>query len=330
MTNSEKFTFGFLEYGTESQSEGELVELPPCAMRRIHVEEILLDSGPQRLFYRDRPLREWADVFVPYFVVDASTADRFCMTIGRALELEGIPTLNSQGVYALCGDKYLTTSLAKKLGVQTADSVMFLPSDATLAASVTMIERRFSYPFVLKPRGMLKGIAVLRITDRDQLLSNLQLYIRAGILPLVQELVTPAGEDVRLYFVGNEFQFAYRRRNPTSFMSNFRRIDGIAGAKVQRLCEVPPRIVEASTALVTELGADYVSCDWLPKGEGDAYVLNEVEATPGLDSLAPQDQLQIAERLTRLGRRKISRDLPASRPAGKLDSPPEPTILSEA
>ncbi len=145
------------------------------------------------------------------------------VTLAKAFEKAGIPVFNSADAIGACDDKAMTHRLLSGCGI---------PMPKTITAPMTfsgvgygsfdfldIVEREFSYPFVIKECFGSFGAQVYLVHDRrqaEQLLEKL-----SGKPLLFQEYIAKsAGRDIRINMVGGEPVAAMLRVNDHDFRAN--------------------------------------------------------------------------------------------------------------
>lgn len=263
----------------------------------IFLEDVILGvSGTEvSLSYKGRPLGDFADVFVPYFVVDSAYSDFYSISLFRALEITGLPVLNTLKLYQLCGDKFAAHSVAAAYGLCSPKTLMLIPEELDIEKALLLVEKTIPYPLFIKPRGLLKSIGAVKVTDRAQLLAVLQLYAKAELLPVVQEYVDAEKAEYRLYYLGEECLFAYLRTNQLGLFKDrvYVRTDVDA---------VPEKIRRKCGALLASLKPDFVALDFF--ASNGVFLLNEIEAFPGITYITGSDRALLQRKIAVLVAKK--------------------------
>ncbi|MEV7211973.1 hypothetical protein AB0O31_02600 [Kitasatospora cineracea] len=279
----------------------------PYSNQHIVAEDVVWDGTPGGFTYRGTDLRGHADAFLVHFAFSGDPMDGFLATLARALESARVPLLNSSEHTWVSGDKFLALQKARGLGIATPRTLLARPARENLESLVTLVEREFAYPFVLKPRGTMMGFAVVKVTDRDLLVSTLQLFSATAMSCLVQEFVPTDGREIRCLYVGGELLGAYERSNPAGFLTNATpRAGHGTGTTVTRLAPTAPglpALLDQGALLLDGLSWDLAAIDWFRTESG--YVLNEINPVPGSSSIPAEDRLRFDERLAAAIRHRI-------------------------
>jgi [lysine-biosynthesis-protein LysW]--L-2-aminoadipate ligase len=175
----------------------------------------------------------------------------------------GVRVLNPAGALLACHDKLLTARLLRRAGVAH-------PRTAHLTSVAA--DPHLDGPLVVKPRFGSWGREVTLCRDRVALRAALeQIEWRpwfASQGALVQELVPPAGHDLRIVIAGGRAVGAARR---TAARGEWR-TNVALGATIEPTV-APAAAVELATRAALAVGADLVGVDLLPDGEGGWIVL---------------------------------------------------------
>lgn len=257
--------------------------------KSFFIEDIALrvTPGGPAFTHKGRPLASEADCLAPYYIIDATPRDHLIMSLFQAAAMSGIPCFNSPGLFNLCGDKLAALAFASAQGF-TVPATALIDPDVVLQDELARgLEKEFNYPMVLKPRGMLRSFGVLKIEDRGQLISGIQLYARAGIPPLAQEHLDLSEGEYRLYAMGEEPLFLYRRSRAGAG-------HGHAYAKIP-VATLPPACLGLVKKTLRALKPDFMSFDFF-KVNGE-FILNELEATPGITFITGPDRRLFYRRL---------------------------------
>lgn len=190
----------------------------------------------------------------------------------RGLRARGVTVLNGPESVRACHDKLVTALRLNRAGLPH-------PQTAYLsAASGRHDVSRLRYPLVVKPRFGSRGEHVHALGDPDdlgRLLGRLrrESWFR-GQGALVQELVPPAGHDLRILVAGGRVVGAVRRvARPGEWRTNV-----ALGASRRRL-RPHARACELALAAVAAVGADLAGVDLIPCPDGSLALL-EVNAAP--------------------------------------------------
>jgi RimK family alpha-L-glutamate ligase len=190
----------------------------------------------------------------------------------RGLRARGVIVLNGPETLRACHDKLVT---ALRLG--RAD--LPHPDTAYLSAASTRRDvSRLRFPVVVKPRFGSRGEQVHCCADPDELgvllarLRKLAWFRRQGAL--IQELVPPAGHDLRILVAGGRAVGAVRRLAPPGEWRT-----NVALGAVRRPLQPQPRECELAVAAAAAAGADLAGVDLIPLPDGSFAVL-EVNGAP--------------------------------------------------
>lgn len=190
----------------------------------------------------------------------------------RGLRARGITVLNGPEALRACHDKLVTALRLGRAGLPHPETAYLS------AASGRRDVSRLRYPIVVKPRFGSRGEHVSRCEGPDalgSLLGRLRMkawFRRQGAL--IQELVAPAGHDLRLLVAGGRVVGAVRRvASPGEWRTN------VALGAVRRPLQPQPKECELAVAAVAAAGADLAGVDLIPRPDGSLAVL-EVNGAP--------------------------------------------------
>jgi RimK family alpha-L-glutamate ligase len=190
----------------------------------------------------------------------------------RGLRSRGVTVLNGPEAILACHDKLVTALRLGRAGLPH-------PETAYLSAASTRRDvSRLRFPLVVKPRFGSRGEHVYRCDDPDALgallgrLRKLGWFRRQGAL--IQELVPPAGHDLRVLVAGGRAVGAVRREAaPGEWRTN------VALGAVRRPFRPQPAECDLAVAAARAAGADLAGVDLIPRPDRSLAVL-EVNGAP--------------------------------------------------
>lgn len=183
--------------------------------------------------------------------------------LARALEAAGVQVYNPAAAVALCDDKSETHRVLAAAGIPMPETLLapmaYTEVTAAIEPFLTAAEGQLGYPLVVKECFGSLGEQVYLAQDGDELRA---LAYRMQHRPfLLQRFVREAaGEDVRVYVVGNRVVAAMKRTNATDFRAN------IAGGGVAQFYEPTPAQEELAVACCRALGLCFGGVDILAGG----------------------------------------------------------------
>ncbi len=205
----------------------------------------------------------------------------------RGLRARGITVLNGPDAMLACHDKLVTALRLARAGLPH-------PETAYLSASSSRRDvSRLRYPIAVKPRFGSRGEHVYRCDEPDALgsllgrLRKMAWFRRQGAL--IQELVPPAGYDLRLLVAGGRVVGAVRRvAAPGEWRTN------VALGAVRRPLTPQPGECELAVAAAAATGADLAGVDLIPRPDGSLAVL-EVNGAPEFTAVYSLDGQDVFE-----------------------------------
>ena len=188
------------------------------------------------------------------------------------LARRGVSVLNGPEALRACHDKLVTALRLGRAGLPHPETAYLS------AASRRKDVSRLRFPLVVKPRFGSRGEWVAACADPDELAVQLELLRGRGWFrrhgALIQELVPPAGHDLRILVAGGRPAGAVRRvAPPGEWRTN------VALGASRRPLQPQPHACELAVAAAEATGADLAGVDLIPRPDGTLAVL-EVNAAP--------------------------------------------------
>ncbi|HEU4327207.1 MAG TPA: lysine biosynthesis protein LysX [Roseiflexaceae bacterium] len=254
---------------------------------RIRVEEKLLLGELDRRGVTYTKLNDDELIFdlnqgrYPYDVVlERSIHHSRALYALRALNDNGVPTVNTAEVADVCGDKFKTTQALIKAGVPTPRTRMAFTPESALRA----IEE-LGYPVVLKPAIGSWGRLIAKVNDREAaeaLLEHKEILgsYHHSIFYIQEYIPKPGGRDIRAFVVGDDCICAIYRTSE-HWITNTARGGQAAN------CPVTPALADICIGAAHAVGGGVVAIDVLETADGQLLV-NEVNYTMEFrNSIAP-------------------------------------------
>jgi len=190
--------------------------------------------------------------------------------LAKFLEKCGIRVFNNPFAIEACDDKRKTyeTIAASKTPVTLIPTFFSRLAYAPLVSGdmrlLDLVESTLPYPIVVKENVGSLGRQVYLAKSRAELETlHKRLFSRAH---QYQRFVGAPGTDTRVYTVGGKAVAAYRRKNPSSFISNAAR-----GGITERI-ELPESLKTDAEAVARALRLDFGAVDFLEE-DGRYYFL---------------------------------------------------------
>jgi [lysine-biosynthesis-protein LysW]--L-2-aminoadipate ligase len=208
----------------------------------------------------------------------------------RILQMQGIRTVNSYEVIAICGDKVFTTLALLDHGIPTPRTAITFSEESALVAIEGM-----GYPMVAKPPVGSWGRLMSKINDRqaaETVLEHKQALDKSQGTPFyLQEYIAKPGRDIRTLVVGDETVYAVYRHSH-HWITNTARGGGTSGIPLTPGDEID----RLSRAAAEAVGGEIVAVDILETLDGSLLV-NEVNHTPEFHGAMAATQIDIAGRM---------------------------------
>lgn len=189
--------------------------------------------------------------------------------LAALLEQVGVRLYNSARAVAACDDKSETHRLLAAAGIPQPRTILVPMTYTEVTPAVEGVlceaEQRLGYPLVVKECYGSFGKQVYLVQNGDELRENV--YGMGPKAFLLQEYVAAsAGEDTRLYLVGDRVAAAIRRRSAGDFRANVE-LGGTVSAYTPTAGEVA-----LAQSCRTVLGLDFGAVDLLHDHQGNPLV----------------------------------------------------------
>jgi [lysine-biosynthesis-protein LysW]--L-2-aminoadipate ligase len=208
--------------------------------------------------------------------------------VARALEMQGVKTVNAHAVIEVCGDKILTTLALQARGIPTPPAQIAFSRDAGLTAVDAV-----GYPAVLKPPVGSWGRLIAKVNDREAaegIIEHKEMLEEKRDTPLyIQAYVDKPGRDIRSLVVGDETVYAVYR-HADHWITNTAR-----GGRTTSLA-MSPEIDRLSRAAAEAVGGGILAVDLMEDAEGRLLV-NEVNNTPEFHGAMEATDVDIAGKM---------------------------------
>jgi len=198
----------------------------------------------------------------------------------------GVPLLNQPSAIRAGRDHWLTVRTLAAAGVPHPLTVAGSDPEslATAAAAVC------GFPCVVKQRHSRQGVGVIRCANQAELDSVLDSLWRLGDEVVVQRFCPPGGISRRVIVLRDEILGAAEHRAARGeFRANAAR-----GARVTAV-ELPAAQAALARNAAAAMGLAFCGVDLLP--DGDAWVVGEVNPTPGWRHFAAATAAPVADRV---------------------------------
>jgi ribosomal protein S6--L-glutamate ligase len=200
------------------------------------------------------------------------------------LEAGGKLVVNPPKAIEAAVDKYLTTARLAAGGLVTPPTIACQTWEDAMTAFAAL-----GGDVVVKPLFGSEGRGITRINDEAIALRVFKSLAQIGAVIYVQQFISHAGHDLRVFVLG-ERMFAMRRRNGADWRTNVSR-----GATTEPV-DVTPELADLARRASDAVGAWMAGVDLLPGRDGKLYVI-EVNAVPGWKALARTHGVDIAQKV---------------------------------
>jgi RimK family alpha-L-glutamate ligase len=196
------------------------------------------------------------------------------------LEDAGVPVLNSPRAIERTVDKFYTSALLQRAGLETPETVVCERLDDAAAAFRAMGD------VIVKPLFGSMGLGMVRVSDEETAWRVFRALEAIRSVYYLQRAIAHEGCDVRAFVVGDRVLGAIERRAP-GWRTNISR-----GGEA-RAVSLPADWCALALRAARAVGADYAGVDLLPARDGSVYVL-EVNGIPGWRGLQTATSLDVA------------------------------------
>ncbi|MCC3650549.1 hypothetical protein LIX60_03345 [Streptomyces sp. S07_1.15] len=185
-------------------------------------------------------------------------------------------------------DKLALLQHAAGLGIPTPRTIA-VPFGRYARSAVTEAVREIGDgPYIVKPREMGMGVAVLKVDSERQLTAAIDIVAQATGGYIVQPFIPHSG-DMRVYVADGEVVTSLTRRpRPGDYLANISQGGSAAATDDHR------QVADMCRRIAGSLGAEYICIDWLMTEQGP--VLNEWStASAGFTVLPEPGRTQVIE-----------------------------------
>ena len=188
--------------------------------------------------------------------------------ISRIFEAHGVPVVNSSAVAERCGDKYITSQILAKNGIQTPRVLMAFDEESALQAVEAL-----GYPCVLKPVVGSWGRLLAKVENREMAEALIEHKATLGVqhqVFYIQEYIHKPGRDIRAFVIGDELICAIYR-------SSENWITNTARGGVATNCLINAEMAEICRRAAQAVGGGLLALDLFETESG--YSVNEINHT---------------------------------------------------
>ena len=196
------------------------------------------------------------------------------------LEDEGVPVMNSPRAIERTVDKFYTSALLQRAGLETPETVVCERPEGALAAFRAMGD------VVVKPLFGSMGLGMVRVSDEETAWRVFRALEAIRGVYYLQRAIDHDGRDVRAFVVGERVIGAIERRSP-GWRTNVSR-----GAEARAIA-LPAEWCAMALCAARAVGAEYAGVDLLPARDAAVYVL-EVNGIPGWRGLQEATSIDVA------------------------------------
>lgn len=249
-----------------------LLKLTECSP---HVElyyQANVEAEPERL--------PQYDAVIPRF---GTQSTRMGCAVLRHLEINHVPSLNSEQAFLKARDKWLSLQILAEKGIAIPTSI-FAGTEFQALSALAQI----GSPTILKTLAGAQGIGVILAEKKQSAVSILETLKQAEVPVLAQDFIAEAqGSDIRCFVIGDRVVASMQRIGQNGeFRANFHR--GGLAEKITLSEQEKSIAIQATKAL----GLDVAGVDLIRSKRG--LLVLEVNASPGLEMIEKTSGIDIA------------------------------------
>jgi tetrahydromethanopterin:alpha-L-glutamate ligase len=182
------------------------------------------------------------------------------------LEELGIAVINSPDSIAKAANKYVSSYIFRKNGINTPDTVVTNCLDEALLALASF------GTCVTKPVFGYKGIGVECLRDNESGILKLKTLMEKNGLVYIQEFIANPGRDIRIFIVNNKVVGSIYRIAPEGSW-----INNLSQGGTAKICKLTDEQEKMSLKASQFVGTTYAGVDII---EGDRPYIIEINGTP--------------------------------------------------
>lgn len=205
------------------------------------------------------------------------------MDVLRMLEKHGVFVINPPESIETAVNKYFTSALLEKAGIQTPKTIITESFSEAMKAF-----NQLGRDIVLKPIFGSLGMGITRITDRNVAYRVFRALESTKSVYYLQEFIQHKGEDIRTFVIGDKLIAAMKR------VSDNWKTNISSGGKATSY-KPTKEVCELSLKASKILGLEYTGVDLIETPRG-LHVI-ELNSTPGWQGLQSISQVDITKTL---------------------------------
>lgn len=193
------------------------------------------------------------------------------MSIVKALELNGVKTINSYAALKLLADKDLTAMVLAKAGYDIPKQMLVSNKDYLHAALAA-----YKLPIIIKHVTGSQGIGVTIAETKKSALATCESLLGHTPRLILQEYIK--GYEERAIVYGSSLLgIVIKEPKKGEFRSN-----AAKGASFQAIGNIPKKKADALVQINNLLGVTFSAIDYIESEEGDTMSILEVNGSPGI------------------------------------------------
>ncbi len=229
-------------------------------------------------------------ISLPDFLIPRiGTITYYSLAIIRHLERFGVFVLNSSQSMEISKDKLSTLQLLSTKNIPIPKTML-----ARFPFDISMVEKEFSYPIIVKTVVGSRGRGVFCVEDRNKLkdlVNLLEISKDPKTNLILQEFIgTSIGKDIRVIIIGGRAIGAMLRKSSDgSFKANYS-----SGGLVENF-EMNPTIEWLAVESAKTIGLDIAGVDIL--FDRDSYKVCEINSYPGFEGFEKATKINLPEEI---------------------------------
>jgi RimK family alpha-L-glutamate ligase len=202
------------------------------------------------------------------------------MDVIRILEQYGVYVINSPKSIETAVNKYYTSALLEKVGINTPKTIV----TETFVEAMKAFDELGS-DVLIKPIFGSLGMGITRLSDKNIAYRVFRALEDTNSVYYLQEFIQHKGEDIRSFVIGDQVIAAMKR------VSKGWKTNISSGGKAEKY-EPKPEVVEMSLRAVEAIGLEYSGVDLIESPKDGLQVI-ELNSTPGWEGLQSVSDINI-------------------------------------
>jgi RimK family alpha-L-glutamate ligase len=233
-----------------------------------------------KISFRGYPIEDFDSIIVRRVPGGSSEQVFYRMDAIRMLEQYGVYVINSPKSIETAVNKYYTSALLEKAGVNTPKTIVTESFSQAMKAFDEL-----GGDVLIKPIFGSLGMGITRLSDKNIAYRVFRALEVTQSVYYLQEFIQHKGEDIRSFVIGNKVIAAMKR------VSKGWKTNISSGGKAEKY-EPKPEVVEMSLRAAEAIGLEYSGVDLIESPNNGLQVI-ELNSTPGWEGLQSVSDVNI-------------------------------------